>query len=146
MKVTTYQDLHYDVVQTMIALEEGDIEHDKAIEQLTLACKAFLGILPPRVGEEPEVTKIEHIWGEEDDRWLYVETHRDGIGINYRHGNDYEKFKEHHCKPDKALSEFYAKARLHFDMHTSPNHSVDYINSVIWLWFETTCNILEVSK
>ena len=145
-ETTDKDDLHYDVVHTMMALEEGEIEHEKAIEQLTLACKAFLGISPPMVGEEPEVTKIEHIWCEEDDRWLYIETHRDGIGINYRHGNDYEKFKEHHCKPDKALSAFYAQARLHFDMHTAPNHSVDYINATIWLWFETTCNILEVSK
>jgi hypothetical protein len=44
MTETTYQDLHYDVVQTMIALEEGEIEHDKAIEQLTLACEHFLGV------------------------------------------------------------------------------------------------------
>ena len=44
MTVTTYQDLHYDVVETMIALEEGDIEHEKAIEQLTLACIHFLGV------------------------------------------------------------------------------------------------------
>lgn len=39
---TDKDDLHYDVVHTMMALEEGDIEHEKAIEQLTLACRAFL--------------------------------------------------------------------------------------------------------
>ena len=41
MTETTYQDLHYDVVQTMKALEEGEIEHEKAIEQLPLACIHF---------------------------------------------------------------------------------------------------------
>ena len=41
---TDKDDLHYDVVHTMIALEEGDIEHEKAIEQLTLACIHFLGV------------------------------------------------------------------------------------------------------
>ena len=44
MTETTYQDLHYDVVHTMMALEEGEIEHEKAIEQLTLACEHFLGV------------------------------------------------------------------------------------------------------
>jgi hypothetical protein len=50
---TDKDDLHYDVVHTMMALEEGDIEHEKAIEQLTLACRAFLDI-SPKVSEEPE--------------------------------------------------------------------------------------------
>ncbi len=34
--------LHTDVVNTLLALEEGDINEERAIEQLTLACSHFL--------------------------------------------------------------------------------------------------------
>ena len=34
--------LHADVVDTLLALEEGDINEERAIEQLTLACSHFL--------------------------------------------------------------------------------------------------------
>ena len=34
--------LHTDVVNTLLALEEGDINEERAVEQLTLACLHFL--------------------------------------------------------------------------------------------------------
>ena len=77
--------------------------------------------------------KQEHIWSKADDRWIFIEK-KDGvlIGLNYMQGDDYESFKAHFAKNDEKLTQF-ANRMMHFKGEES---FVEFINKVIWLYFE----------
>tara|TARA_R110000772_G_scaffold129534_1_gene237689 strand:- start:36 stop:347 length:312 start_codon:yes stop_codon:yes gene_type:complete len=56
-----------------------------------------------------EVKKVEHIWSEKNNRWIYIEKDNENniIGLNFMHNNDYIHFQLHWCKLDKDFTEFY---------------------------------------
>ena len=42
-----------------------------------------------------KVDKVEHVWSEKEDRWLYIEYNeqRKVIGLNFMQGDDYDDLK-----------------------------------------------------
>ena len=58
---------------------------------------------------ENKLIKVEHIWCEDDDRWIYIERYADTnfIGLNFCQNNDKEFFNDHFLKVDHGLSNFF---------------------------------------
>lgn len=55
------------------------------------------------------INKVEHIWNEKEDRWIYIEYNEQYriIGLNFMQGDDYEYFKKNWCYNDQGLMEYY---------------------------------------
>ena len=47
-----------------------------------------------------DIDKVEHVWCESDDRWVYLEYNKQRkiIGMNFMQGDFYEGFKRDWCK------------------------------------------------
>ena len=58
---------------------------------------------------EHRVDKVEHVWSEKEDRWIYIEynAQRKIIGLNFMQGDEYDYFKKSWCHNDQGLTEFY---------------------------------------
>tara|TARA_R110001606_G_scaffold169056_2_gene313917 strand:- start:414 stop:680 length:267 start_codon:yes stop_codon:yes gene_type:complete len=55
------------------------------------------------------IRKVEHIWCESDDRWVYLERNGQNkvIGLNFMQGDEYDYFKTKWCESDESLTKFY---------------------------------------
>ena len=77
--------------------------------------------------------KEENMWDESNDRWIFLK-HQDGIlvGLNYMQGDEYETFKSNFAKNDEKLTKFAIKM---LDFRGEETY-IEFINKVIWLYFE----------
>ena len=84
------------------------------------------------------ITKIEHVWCEDDDRWVYIDYDANNKvnGINFMQGNEYELFKERWSYANKSLTEFYFEMidLMHVEFVSCTR--LEFINKCIWAWFQ----------
>ena len=90
-----------------------------------------------------QITKVEHMWCKEHDRWIYIERYygTSFIGLNYCQGNEYELFKDEFCYIDQGLSTFYESLLKSEFNHKGSVYSE--INDAMWLYHSALDAIME---
>ena len=80
------------------------------------------------------VDKVEHVWCESDDRWVYLEYNkiRKIVGMNFMQGSFYEGFKADWCKSDVGLTEFYESMLYTFPIEKVSVSTLSFINKCMW--------------
>ena len=80
-----------------------------------------------------KVVKVEHVWCEEDDRWIYIERYANTkyIGLNFCQGNDKEFFNNHFLKVDEGLSNFFESTGKSLLLRKDELTS---INEAMWMY------------
>ena len=88
------------------------------------------------------MTKVEHIWNEEQSAWIYIQYNKTRItGINYQQfetsdKNNIKSYKEfkngEYNKKDPILSDFYNFMRAEFNRGYVVCEKIDFILKVIW--------------
>lgn len=89
-----------------------------------------------------KIIKREHIWDEENDRWILVTYDEDGNdGLNFMHGDDYETFVKDYGEPDKELSMLYSavKGLRNWDIVILKDR-LQLINRTCWAWLKLKGN------
>ena len=94
-----------------------------------------------------KIEKVEHVWCQQDDRWVYIERYEDGeIGLNFMQGDEYEEFKEYCNKPDKGLSEFYEQMRITLPIQRQSESDISFINTVMWAYHSAVASYEQYSE
>lgn len=83
-----------------------------------------------------EITKIEHVWSKENDRWVFIQygKHNDIVGLNFMQGPEYDLFTKDWCKPDAGILEFYKYMLLTYEIELQSIPRLDFINKVMWTY------------
>jgi hypothetical protein len=83
---------------------------------------------------EDSVKRVEHVWCERDDRWVYVEYNdiNDIVGLNFMQGDEYDLFKKTWCKSDESLTEYYTQMLEIFNIEKQSSRNLGFINKVMW--------------
>jgi hypothetical protein len=90
------------------------------------------------IEDTDRVTKVEHVWSEEHDRWMYIEyncRHRI-IGLNFMQGDDYTAFDSQWSCRDKGLTQFYEKMVWNFPIEKASVDTKEFINKCMWAYFD----------
>ena len=82
------------------------------------------------------VDKVEHVWSEKEDRWMYIEYNeqRKIIGLNFMQGDEYDYFKKSWCHNDQGLTEFYHQMLDTFTIEQASVSSTTFMNKVMWAY------------
>ena len=85
---------------------------------------------------EFEITKVEHVWCKENDRWIYIEyNEKHGIiGLNFMQGDEYDYFKKKWCHNDQGLTKFYHSMLYTFPIEKASVNTLEFINKVMWAY------------
>ena len=80
-----------------------------------------------------DMQKVEHIWNEKSDRWLYIESNIAGeiIGVNFMQGNDYKDFKRYWCITHVELTRFHNYMKETFKLEARNYMQVTFLNMCI---------------
>ena len=80
------------------------------------------------------VDKVEHVWSEKEDRWLYIEYNeqRKVIGLNFMQGDDYNYFKKCWCRNDQGLADFYESMLYTFPIEKASVSTIEFMNKCMW--------------
>jgi len=80
--------------------------------------------------------KIEHIWCESEDRWIYLEYNEQHkiCGMNFMQGDEYDVFKSQYAENDKGLMEFYETMLYTFPIEQVSVDRITFINKVMWAY------------
>jgi len=80
--------------------------------------------------------KIEHIWCESEDRWIYLEYNEQNkiYGMNFMQGDEYEVFKAQYAENDRGLMEFYETMLYTFPIEQVSVDAITFINKVMWAY------------
>ncbi len=83
-----------------------------------------------------KTTKIEHIWCESNDRWIYLEYNEQNkiCGMNFMQGDEYDVFKYECAENDRGLMEFYGTMLYTFPIESKSVNTIDFINKVMWAY------------
>ncbi len=86
--------------------------------------------------EITKVLKVEHIWCEEDDRWIYLEYNEQNKiwGMNFMQGDEYDVFKHEYTKNDPGLLEFYVTMLYTFPIEQKSVDRIAFLNKVMWAY------------
>jgi len=81
-----------------------------------------------------DIDKVEHVWDESNDRWIYLEYNKQRkiIGMNFMQGDFYEGFKRDWCKSDEGLTEFYESMLYTFPIEKASVSTLSFINKCMW--------------
>jgi len=85
---------------------------------------------------EKAIFKVEHIWCEENDRWIYIEKDAEMkiIGINFMQGDEYKNFKEYWCTNNPPLFKFYKDMLETFNIEKASVTTLSFINKCMWAY------------
>ena len=84
--------------------------------------------------------RVEHVWCQGDDRWVYIERYKSGyLGLNFMQGDEYELFKGSWCKMDRGLSEFYNENNETIKKYPGAS-AIETINAAMWLYHSAIAN------
>ena len=73
------------------------------------------------------------VWGDQDDRYVYIEKVQDDIvGLNFMQGEEIKLFKDHYCEGDQELTIFYNAVSVYLGGESE----LDRINQAIWAYVE----------
>ena len=80
--------------------------------------------------------KIEHIWNNENDRWIYIEYNEQMkiTGLNFCQGDDYDDFANGFSFSDVGLMEFYREMLYTFPIELASVDTITFINKVMWTY------------
>ena len=82
------------------------------------------------------VDKVEHVFDESNDRWMYIEYNkiRKIIGLNFMQGGteEYKYFKKDWCHNDQGLTEFYHQMLYTFPIEKASVSTQAFINKCMW--------------
>ena len=82
------------------------------------------------------VDKVEHVFDESNDRWMYIEYNKQRkiIGLNFMQGGleEYNHFKKHWCQNDQGLTEFYDQMLYTFPIEQGAVSTQSFINKCMW--------------
>jgi hypothetical protein len=83
-----------------------------------------------------KVTKMECIWSDQNDRWIYIEYDKQMkiIGLNFMQGYDYRSFLKDWCFNDPQLFEFYTEMLYTFPIEKASVSTISFINKVMWTY------------
>lgn len=83
-----------------------------------------------------KVIKMEHIWVDTDDRWVYLEYNDENkvCGMNFMQGEEYEEFRVNWTVNDPGLMEFYETMLYTFPIEQSSVNTLTFINKVMWAY------------
>lgn len=83
------------------------------------------------------VTKVEHRFCQDNDRWMYIEYNEQSkiCGLNFMQGDEYEIFKKSYCEKDKGLTEFYESMLYTFPIEKASVNTYEFINKCMWTYF-----------
>ncbi len=83
-----------------------------------------------------EITRVEHIWCKEDDRWVFIAYKGlEVVGLNYEQGVPYNEFLDgDYCEPDYGLTEFYKYMLVEFKLEANTMDTLEFINKVMWTY------------
>lgn len=83
-----------------------------------------------------KITKVEHVWSDSEDRWIYIEynEHYKIIGLNFMQGSAYDHFKAKWCHNDRGLTEFYEAMVDTFAIEEASSDTIEFINKVMWAY------------
>ena len=81
-----------------------------------------------------DIDKVEHVWCEDDDRWIYLEYNKQHkiIGMNFMQGDFYQGFKRDWCVSDVGLTEFYESMLYTFPIEKASVSNLSFINKCMW--------------
>jgi len=82
------------------------------------------------------IIKAEHVWSEENDRWIYLEYNEQNkiCGMNFMQGDEYEVFKHEYAENDRGLMEFYETMLYTFPIEEVSVDRITFINKVMWTY------------
>lgn len=82
------------------------------------------------------VNKVEHVWCDSDDRWIYLEYNEINkiVGVNFMQGDDYVHFKKNWCVSDQGLTEFYKEMLYTFPIEKASVNTLEFINKCMWAY------------
>lgn len=97
---------------------------------------------------EYDIKRVEHVWCENDDRWVYIEYNEDNkiIGLNFMQGDEYDLFKKLWCEIDDCLTEYYIQMLDVFKIEKQSSSNIGFINKVMWSYHVAQVSIYEGSK
>jgi len=80
--------------------------------------------------------KIEHIWSDANDRWIYIEYNEQMkiTGLNFMQGDDYDDFANGFSFSDEGLFQFYTQMLYTFTIELASVNTTSFINKVMWAW------------
>ena len=80
--------------------------------------------------------KIEHIWSDPNDRWIYLEYNEQNkiCGMNFMQGDEYDLFKDEWAENDQGLREFYDTMLYTFPIEQASVDRMSFINKVMWAY------------
>ena len=83
---------------------------------------------------EHRVDKVEHVWSEKEDRWIYIEynAQRKIIGLNFMQGDEYDYFTKKWCHNDQGLTDFYESMLYTFPIEKASVSTLSFINKCMW--------------
>ena len=83
-----------------------------------------------------KVIKVEHLWCESEDRWIYLEYNEKNkiCGMNFMQGDYYLGFREDWCYNDPGLTEFYSEMLYTFPIEEESVDRITFINKVMWAY------------
>lgn len=85
--------------------------------------------------KKKKILKIEQVWHQPCDRWIYIEHYSDlTIGLNYCQGNNYEHFTVNYCFVDKGLTEFYEVMCESYRYEKVATGAIRFISKVMWTY------------
>ena len=84
--------------------------------------------------DQYKINKVEHIWDDGEDRWMYIEYNAQGkiIGLNFMQGGEYDWFKMAYCKSDQGLMDFYNSMLYTFPIEKASVSTLQFINKCMW--------------
>ena len=82
------------------------------------------------------INKVEHVWCNSDDRWVYIEYDENDniIGLNFMQGDEYNYFKKECSERDEALTEFYKQMLYTFPIEKASVSTLSFINGCMWAY------------
>jgi hypothetical protein len=83
---------------------------------------------------EHRVDKVEHVWSEKEDRWIYIEynAQRKIIGLNFMQGDEYDYFKKSWCYNDQGLTDFYYSMLYTFPIEKASVNTIEFMDKCMW--------------
>lgn len=91
---------------------------------------------------DKRVDKVEHVWCESNDRWVYLEYNKQRkiIGMNFMQGDCYKGFKADWCVSDIGLTKFYEFMSYTFPIEKASVDTLSFINKCMWAFHNAIYN------
>tara|TARA_R110000803_G_C11918741_1_gene314099 strand:- start:602 stop:913 length:312 start_codon:yes stop_codon:yes gene_type:complete len=93
-----------------------------------------------------EITEVQHIWVEDQDRWVYLEYNKlhKIIGMNFMQGYEYVNFKDQWCYNDIGLTDYYNMMLYTFPIEKASVDTLAFVNKCMWSYHHAKVEICKI--